>query len=94
MRTAAGDIFEAETDCTQIHNMGQIASSGVNNLSYFSREARVTAPVLQNARAPVAFNASRTYVAFSMGASPSHTSSHSSSLTHSLHQATATTSPS
>jgi len=32
-----GDTFEAETNCAPSHNLGQIASVGVNNLSYFKR---------------------------------------------------------
>ncbi len=34
----AGDLFEAETTCVKEHNMGQVASTGVNNLSFFSRK--------------------------------------------------------
>jgi hypothetical protein len=44
----AGDIFEAETDCNSLHNMGQIATSGTSNLAYFSRLSAVTEPTLQN----------------------------------------------
>ena len=32
-----GDLFEAETNCVPAGNLGQIASSGFNNLSYFRR---------------------------------------------------------
>ena len=32
-----GSIFEAETNCIAAHNMGQVASSGVNNFSFFNR---------------------------------------------------------
>ena len=32
-----GDIFEAETNCIAEHNMGQVASSGINNFSFFNR---------------------------------------------------------
>jgi hypothetical protein len=68
----AGDVFEAETTCVSAHNMGQIATVGVNNLAYFSRAPPVTAPLARAARdaaAPprVVFNASKTYVALVVG---------------------------
>ena len=44
----AGDLFEAETDCNREHNMGQVASSGVNNLAYFSRKPSISTPQPQN----------------------------------------------
>ena len=44
----AGDLFEAETDCNYVHNMGQIASSGVNNLAFYSRKPKIDTPILQN----------------------------------------------
>jgi len=65
----AGDIFEAETNCVEHHNMGQIASVGVNNLAYFASRPSFTgaiAPPL-NAHPPTPFNASRTYVALIVG---------------------------
>jgi len=37
-----GSVFEAETNCISAHNMGQIASSGVNNFSFFSRRSSIT----------------------------------------------------
>jgi hypothetical protein len=40
-----GDIFEAETNCVKTHNMGQIASEDVNNLSYFSRLGKISEPL-------------------------------------------------
>jgi hypothetical protein len=58
----AGDIFEAETDCTKQHNMGQIATSGVNNLAYFSRKPAVTTPKPQNVAPKMTFDAGKTYV--------------------------------
>ncbi len=64
----AGDIFEAETTCVKEHNMGQIASNGVNNLGFFSREPAIDSPLKQNpepTRAP--YNKSRTYIAFIVG---------------------------
>ena len=63
----AGDIFEAETDCTKAHNMGQIASTGVNNLAFYSRKPPITTPLLQNPVPKVTYNSSRTYVSFIMG---------------------------
>ena len=32
-----GSVFEAETNCISEHNMGQVASSGINNFSFFNR---------------------------------------------------------
>lgn len=63
----AGDIFEAETNCNTNHNMGQIASDGVNNLSYFNRKPAVTTPKLQNPFNFETYNSSMTYVMFVMG---------------------------
>jgi len=37
-----GSVFEAETNCISAHNMGQIASSGVNNFSFFTRRSSIT----------------------------------------------------
>ena len=74
-----GDVFEAETTCVAAHNMGQVASAGVTNLAYFSADGPLTEPLLQlpdplhgtagsdPPYAPLAFNASRTYVAFTIG---------------------------
>merc|ERR1711936_369485 len=39
-----GDIFEAETNCVREHNMGQVASSGQNNFSFFSRKSAIQSP--------------------------------------------------
>jgi hypothetical protein len=65
----AGDIFEAETDCTKEHSMGQIATTGVNNLSFFARKRSINSPLLQNKNIQVkeVFNTSKTYVSFVMG---------------------------
>jgi hypothetical protein len=62
----AGDIFEAETTCFGARNAGQIATVGVNNLAYFSR-APPASPPRSAPRAPVVFNASKTYVALVVG---------------------------
>ena len=66
-----GDTFEAETNCVAEHSMGQIASTGVNNLAFFSSHAPpLTAPLLQPP--PVLppgapFNASASYVTLVVG---------------------------
>jgi hypothetical protein len=64
-----GDTFEAETNCVKGHNMGQIASTGVNNLAYFAAHAPpITTPLLQPPPQPYhPFNASKSYVAFVVG---------------------------
>jgi hypothetical protein len=72
---AAGDIFEAETNCVREHNMGQIASNGCSNLSFYSgrpgaAHRRVTEPLLQVPDPPSIhepFNASLTYLSILMG---------------------------
>lgn len=64
--SVAGDVFEAETTCVSEHNMGQIASVGVNNLAYFSRAPPITTPLV-NAVPRATFNASKTYIAFVVG---------------------------
>ena len=63
----AGDIFEAETNCNSAHNMGQIASDGVNNLSYLNRRAPITSPMEQNPTSVEIYNASKTYIMFALG---------------------------
>ncbi len=63
----AGDIFEAETDCTKVHNMGQIASVGVNNLAYFSRRPEITTTIHQNPVAKSRFEKTKTYFSFVIG---------------------------
>ena len=64
----AGDLFEAETTCVKEHNMGQIASDGVNNLAYYSSKPQITAPQQQNQPArQKAFDANKTYVALVIG---------------------------
>ena len=63
----AGDIFEAETNCVKEHNMGQIASDGVNNLAFYSRKQRVSTPLVQNKPGRPSFNASKTYIAIVVG---------------------------
>jgi len=64
-----GDLFEAETTCVGKHNMGQVASSGVNNLAFFSRKAPITKPLLQNPTGSqtMRFNASKTYLTLIVG---------------------------
>merc|ERR1719379_1972672 len=63
-----GDPFEAETTCVKEHNMGQIATSRVSNLAFFSRKGSITTPLQQVADPPVgAYNKSKTYMAFIIG---------------------------
>jgi len=64
----AGDVFEAETTCVAEHGLGQVATVGVNGLSYFSRAPRVAAPLAPSPPRPRAvFNASKVYVALVVG---------------------------
>ena len=66
----AGDVFEAETTCVSARDMGQIASTGVNNLAFFSRSPRIAAPLAQAptpAAAAIVYNASRTYLSIVIG---------------------------
>eukprot|EP00466_Bigelowiella_natans_P021206 jgi/Bigna1/91286/estExt_fgenesh1_pg.C_950041 len=64
-----GDLFEAETNCVKEHNMGQIASDGVNNLAFFSRKSAITEPLQQNPKQlpGIPYNDSRTYMALVVG---------------------------
>lgn len=65
----AGDIFEAETDCNRVHNMGQIASDGCNNLGYWSSKPAISAPLSQvdQGTAGFVYNTSKTYVSIIVG---------------------------
>lgn len=63
----AGDIFEAETNCNSAHNMGQIATDGVNNLSYLNRRQSITTPMVTNPIEAEEYNSSKTYMMFVMG---------------------------
>eukprot|EP00929_Paragymnodinium_shiwhaense_P016108 TRINITY_DN124298_c0_g1_i1.p1 TRINITY_DN124298_c0_g1~~TRINITY_DN124298_c0_g1_i1.p1 ORF type:complete len:564 (-),score=71.71 TRINITY_DN124298_c0_g1_i1:169-1860(-) len=62
-----GDLFEAETNCVKEHNMGQVASSGFNNLAFFSRKPSIREPLLQNPDRAQEFNKSRTYITLIVG---------------------------
>jgi len=65
-----GSIFEAETTCVKEHNLGQVATAGVPNLSFWSRKPPITTPVVQNrpsASINENYNASQTYVGFVLG---------------------------
>lgn len=62
-----GDFFEAETFCSSEHNMGQIASDSVDNLSFFTLDAPITEPMPQNPTHVPAFNSSKTYLAITVG---------------------------
>lgn len=61
-----GDLFEAETTCVKERNMGQVASTGVVNLGFFSREKE---PVLKSNPDPeiATYNSSKTYISFVVG---------------------------
>ena len=71
----AGDIFEAETDCVREHNMGQVASDGCSNLSFFSgrpaaSHGKITRPLEQVPDPPTIrgpYNASVTYLTVVVG---------------------------
>ena len=64
----AGDIFEAETDCVSSHGIGQVATSGVNNLAFFSTLGEpITRPLQQPAVPSTVFNASKTYLGLVVG---------------------------
>jgi len=71
----AGDVFEAETDCVKEHNMGQVASDGCSNLSFFSgrpsaNHYKIIKPILQvpdPATIHEPYNASLTYLTVVMG---------------------------
>ncbi len=62
-----GDLFEAETSCVKAHNMGQVATDSASNLAFFSIPGPITEPVPQPPRPAVTFNASRTYLAITVG---------------------------
>ena len=62
-----GDLFEAETTCFPSHNAGQVATTGVNNLAFFSRAPAVTLPLVQNPSPRVTYNSSKTYMTFIVG---------------------------
>ncbi len=68
-----GDLFEAETNCVKEHNMGQIASVGFNNLSFFARLRRILggrAGGLEQAPrpgGPLEYDPERSYVALIVG---------------------------
>jgi hypothetical protein len=63
----AGDLFEAETTCDGAHNMGQVATVGVNNLAYFSRAPAISAPLPQPPPPPFSYNESKTYLSLVVG---------------------------
>jgi hypothetical protein len=75
-----GDLFEAETNCIKEHNMGQIASSGVNNYSFFNKKSSIETPedlekylaVLLKTRKEIEegtliFDPAKTYITFVVG---------------------------
>lgn len=67
---AGGDVFEAETDCVKEHNMGQVASDGCSNLSFYSSSRKITTPIQQVPDPPTIrepYNANITYLSVIMG---------------------------
>jgi hypothetical protein len=62
-----GSIYEAETTCVSSHNMGQIATENVNNLSFFSRNGPITTPLVQNKPKDTTYDPSKTYISFVIG---------------------------
>ena len=75
-----GSFFEAETTCIQEHNMGQVASSGQNNFSFFNRKSSIQNPeelekyldVLMKTRQDIAdgtlvYDPTMTYMTFILG---------------------------
>ncbi|GMH96003.1 hypothetical protein TrVE_jg11004 [Triparma verrucosa] len=63
-----GDVFEAETNCASPHNLGQIATKGVNNLSYFSKKSKqIKSPLQQNPTEDITYASTLTYVAIIIG---------------------------
>jgi len=61
--------LQAETLCDVGVGMGQIASSGVNNLAYWGRVPKVSVPLPVNTpKGPaLKYNASKTYISFLVG---------------------------
>merc|ERR1719244_45967 len=75
-----GSVFEAETNCIKEHNMGQVASSGVNNFSFHNRKPAIESPddlekylgALFKTRQEIAdgtlvFDPTKTYMTFILG---------------------------
>jgi hypothetical protein len=62
-----GDVFEAETTCSDEHNMGQVASDGASNMGFWSSRTPVSTPMAQSPDPPLEYNSSRTYVAIVVG---------------------------
>jgi cysteine-rich repeat protein len=50
-----------------VHNLGQIASDGCNNLSFFGRKSGLSAPLAQSPQPRLAYNASTTYLGIVAG---------------------------
>lgn len=63
----AGDLFEAETLCVSSHDMGEIATTGVSNLAYFSSAAPIRGPVHANRAKEPTYNASKIYLGLIVG---------------------------
>lgn len=63
----AGYLFEAETNCIDKHNMGEIATKDVSNLAYFSRSEAISDPVESVQPRKVTFNSSKVYLGLIIG---------------------------
>jgi hypothetical protein len=62
-----GYLYEANTWCTDSRNTGSVPSRNVNNLSYFSRTASITEPLTTVDPTPIAYDPTKTYIAFVVG---------------------------
>jgi hypothetical protein len=57
----------SNTWCTDSRNTGSVPSRNVNNLSYFSRTASITEPLTTVDPTPIAYDPTKTYIAFVVG---------------------------
>ena len=63
-----GELYEAETNCIKEHNLGQIASSGTPNLSFFKRwEGEIDTTPAGNPDGERDFEGNDVYVTFVVG---------------------------
>ncbi len=62
-----GNLFEAETNCVKEHDLGQIATTGVTNLAFFSNKKHITVPLKQNPDPNITYSPRNKYIAFVVG---------------------------
>mmetsp|Transcript_5194 Transcript_5194/g.9958 ORF Transcript_5194/g.9958 Transcript_5194/m.9958 type:complete len:586 (+) Transcript_5194:118-1875(+) len=64
-----GDMFEAETNCVEEGNMGQVATKGVNNLAYWGGKVEEDGDLQlqQNDEKDLVYDPNKTYVALVVG---------------------------